>query len=149
VPAGARAKVSSSTITSWVSSQPGTPPNNPYLIYYDNPPSTTLTVSGNAAAASGDTVDIDCFYGSPTTMVKLAGGIPVQGGAFAPGPSEDLVRRMAARGAPGVGQSSWGPAVYGIVGSEAAAHELAGRMAGEGSVEVVRFDNGGARVEAA
>ena len=38
-------------------------------------------------------------------------------------------RRCWSAGAAGAGQSSWGPAVYGIVGSEAAARELAGRMA--------------------
>ena len=44
----------------------------------------------------------------------------VQGGTFAPGASADLVRRLREWGASGVGQSSWGPAVYGIVeGDEA------------------------------
>ena len=50
----------------------------------------------------------------------------------------------------GAGQSSWGPAVYGVVGSEAAGGELARHMlevvGGEGSVELVAFDNHGARV---
>jgi len=53
---------------------------------------------------------------------------PVQGGTFAPGPSEELVRRMAEWGAPGVGQSSWGPAVYGIVDGEDAGRRLAERV---------------------
>jgi beta-ribofuranosylaminobenzene 5'-phosphate synthase len=48
-----------------------------------------------------------------------------QGGIFAPGPTEQLVNDMAAWGAVGVGQSSWGPAVYGLVDSEEAAAELA------------------------
>ena len=75
--------ITSSTITSWISSQPGTPADNPYLIYYDNPPATTLTVSGTATAmSSSDTVDIDCFYGAPSTIVKLAAGVPVRSGAF-------------------------------------------------------------------
>ncbi len=52
----------------------------------------------------------------------------VQGGTFAPGPSEELVRRMAEWGASGVGQSSWGPAVYGIVDGEAAGLRLAERV---------------------
>src|SRR5207247_8287192 len=51
----------------------------------------------------------------------------VQGGTFAPGPSEELVRRMARWGAAGVGQSSWGPAVYGIVDGEEAGVGLADR----------------------
>jgi beta-ribofuranosylaminobenzene 5'-phosphate synthase len=51
-----------------------------------------------------------------------------QGGVFAPGPSERLVRDMAAWGAAGVGQSSWGPAVYGLVESELGARDLADRV---------------------
>jgi beta-ribofuranosylaminobenzene 5'-phosphate synthase len=51
-----------------------------------------------------------------------------QGGVFAPGPTERLVADMAAAGAPGVGQSSWGPAAYGLVESGAAASELAERV---------------------
>ena len=53
----------------------------------------------------------------------------VQGGTFAPGPSSDLVRRMTEWGASGVGQSSWGPAVYGIVDGDDAARRLADRVA--------------------
>jgi beta-RFAP synthase len=52
----------------------------------------------------------------------------VQGGAFARGPSEGLVRRLAEWGAVGVGQSSWGPAVYGIVEGEDAGVRLAERI---------------------
>lgn len=52
----------------------------------------------------------------------------VQGGTFAPGASADLVRLMTAWGAPGVGQSSWGPAVYGIVENEDASRRLADRV---------------------
>ncbi len=53
---------------------------------------------------------------------------PVQGGMFAPGPSEALVRRMVEWGAAGAGQSSWGPAVYGIVDGELEGHRLAERV---------------------
>ena len=57
-------------------------------------------------------------------------------------------RRAAGHGAAGAGQSSWGPAVYGVVGDEAAGRELARPMevvaGGEGSVELVSFDNRGA-----
>jgi beta-ribofuranosylaminobenzene 5'-phosphate synthase len=58
------------------------------------------------------------MFGRALTAIQAMTGrwfAPVQGGAFAPGPGEELVRRMAERGAAGVGQSSWGPAVYGIV----------------------------------
>lgn len=53
----------------------------------------------------------------------------VQGGAFAQGPSAELIARMSAWGAAGVGQSSWGPAVYGIVAGEDAAARLAEQVA--------------------
>jgi beta-ribofuranosylaminobenzene 5'-phosphate synthase len=51
-----------------------------------------------------------------------------QGGTFAPGPTEALVRQMDAWGAAGVGQSSWGPAVYGIVEDADAAGRLVARV---------------------
>lgn len=61
-PAAARATVTSSTITNWVSSQPGTPSNSPYLVSYDNSPATTMTVSGTAVGTGN--VDLACYYGS-------------------------------------------------------------------------------------
>ena len=73
----------------------------------------------------------------------------MQGGRFHPRAGA-LVEALLRSGAAGAGQSSWGPAVYGVVGSEAAGRELARRMElldGDGSVEVVAFDNRGARVE--
>jgi beta-RFAP synthase len=73
-----------------------------------------------------------------------------QGGAFAPGAGAELVRRMGEWGAAGVGQSSWGPAVYGIVAGDAAAAELAARVrevVGAGDVVYAGpFANSGARV---
>ena len=48
-----------------------------------------------------------------------------QGGIFAPGPTEQLIARMAGWGAHGVGQSSWGPAAYGLVENARAAAVLA------------------------
>lgn len=73
-----------------------------------------------------------------------------QGGVFAPGPTEKLVFDMAAWGAAGVGQSSWGPAAYGLVESEEAAIELAGRVrravGSAGSVFEGGFAHQGARV---
>ena len=77
---------------------------------------------------------------------------PVQGGAFAPGPSAELVRRMAEWGASGVGQSSWGPAVYGIVEGKDAGARIADRVraalerCGGGTVYDGAFRAGGARV---
>jgi beta-ribofuranosylaminobenzene 5'-phosphate synthase len=75
---------------------------------------------------------------------------PVQGGTFHPRAGA-LVEAMLRLGAAGAGQSSWGPAVYGVVGSEQEGQELARRLEPElgpgGRADVVRFDNRGARVE--
>jgi beta-ribofuranosylaminobenzene 5'-phosphate synthase len=74
--------------------------------------------------------DIEAFGGALSEIQEITGRwfAPVQGGAFAPGAGETLVRRMREWGAAGVGQSSWGPAVYGIVDGDDAAARLAGRV---------------------
>jgi beta-ribofuranosylaminobenzene 5'-phosphate synthase len=96
--------------------------------------------------------DVEEFGGALTRVQRLVGDAfaPVQGGRFHPRAGA-LVEALLRGGAAGAGQSSWGPAVYGVVGSEAAGRELARRMedvvGGAGSVEVVAFDNRGARVE--
>ena len=51
-----------------------------------------------------------------------------QGGMFAPGPSAEIIRLMRNGGAPGVGQSSWGPSVYAIVDGDDAAESLSARI---------------------
>jgi beta-ribofuranosylaminobenzene 5'-phosphate synthase len=96
--------------------------------------------------------DLEEFGAALTRVQQLVGEAfaAVQGGRFHPqaGP---LVEALLSGGAAGAGQSSWGPTVYGVVGSEAAGRELARRMedvvGGEGSVELVALDNRGARVE--
>ena len=96
--------------------------------------------------------DLDEFGAALTRVQELVGDsfAAVQGGRFHPRAS-GLVEALLRGGAAGAGQSSWGPAVYGVVGSEAAGRELVRRMEGsvdgEGSVELVTFDNRGARVE--
>jgi len=83
---------------------------------------------------------------------RITGGwfAPVQGGVFAPGETRDVVERLREGGAVGVGQSSWGPAVYGIVGDAVAARALADRVRGAlgpgGAVYEGAFSPTGARV---
>jgi hypothetical protein len=86
-PAAAQAAITSSSITSWVSSNSGSTANDPYLVSYDNLP-TTLTVSGTAVKEnSTDRVDVVCYYGSgPSSYVMLVTGITVTNGAFNTGP---------------------------------------------------------------
>jgi beta-ribofuranosylaminobenzene 5'-phosphate synthase len=98
--------------------------------------------------------ELEEFGAALTRVQQLVGDAfaPVQGGRFHP-QAAPLVEALLAAGAAGAGQSSWGPAAYGVVGSEAAGRELARRMedvVGDGgSVELVGFDNRGARVERA
>jgi beta-ribofuranosylaminobenzene 5'-phosphate synthase len=65
-----------------------------------------------------------------------------QGGVFAPGPTGRLVADMAAWGALGVGQSSWGPAAYGLVESAGKAAELARRVQDRLGAEGQVFEGG-------
>jgi beta-ribofuranosylaminobenzene 5'-phosphate synthase len=96
--------------------------------------------------------DLEEFGAALTRVQELVGDAfaTVQGGRFHPRAGA-VVEALLRNGAAGAGQSSWGPAVYGVVGSEAAGRELAGRMEsqldGDGSVDVVAFDNRGARVQ--
>jgi beta-RFAP synthase len=100
------------------------------------------------ALADGDLAG----FGRALTEVQRITGrwfASVQGGVYARGASETLVRCMSAWGAPGVGQSSWGPAVYGIVDGEDAARALAERvratLGGAGHVYEGAFREAGAR----
>jgi beta-ribofuranosylaminobenzene 5'-phosphate synthase len=96
--------------------------------------------------------DVTEFGAALTRIQRLVGEsfASVQGGVFHPhaAPVVDALLRL---GAAGAGQSSWGPAVYGLVGDERTGRELAqgleAELAGGGRVELVHFDNSGARVE--
>ncbi len=96
--------------------------------------------------------DLAAFGAALSEVQRVTGAwfAAAQGGAFAPGGSEHLVRRLAQWGALGVGQSSWGPAVYGLAGDEALASALAARalreMGNGGQVFAGGFAGGGARV---
>jgi beta-ribofuranosylaminobenzene 5'-phosphate synthase len=74
--------------------------------------------------------DLASFGDALSTVQRITGAwfAEQQGGIFAPGPTERLVADMAAWGAAGVGQSSWGPAAYGLVDSDGPARDLAQRV---------------------
>jgi beta-RFAP synthase len=96
--------------------------------------------------------DMPAFGRALSEIQRITGQwfAPMQGGTFAQGPSRDLVRRMADWGAAGVGQSSWGPAVYGIVEGDSAEADLARRvteaLGSSGLVYSGPFQATGARV---
>jgi beta-ribofuranosylaminobenzene 5'-phosphate synthase len=96
--------------------------------------------------------DLDSFGDALSAVQRITGSwfAPQQGGVFAPGPGAGLIRQMADWGAAGVGQSSWGPAVYGLVEGRDAARAMAERcrefLAGKGLVFEGGFAGTGARV---
>ena len=98
--------------------------------------------------------DLVEFGAALSRLQRLVGDAfaPVQGGTFHP-QAGALVDALLRLGAAGAGQSSWGPAVYGLVGSEQQGHEVVRGLESElgagGRAEFVRFDNRGARVEVA
>jgi len=96
--------------------------------------------------------DLAGFGAALGEVQRITGGwfAPAQGGVFAPGETGELVERLRAWGAVGVGQSSWGPAVYGIMGDQGASQALAERVRRAvglgGFVYEGGFSVGGARV---
>jgi beta-RFAP synthase len=96
--------------------------------------------------------DLEAFGSAISEIQEINGSwfAPAQGGPFAPGQTSELIARMAEWGAAGVGQSSWGPAVYGIVegadAAEALALEARELINGSGAVYVNEFAGTGARV---
>ena len=95
--------------------------------------------------------DIDEFGAALTQIQREVGSIfaAQQGGIFHPR-AAPLVDALHALGVGAVGQSSWGPSVYGIVDGPALAADVADRLraeAGPGTdVSVVDFDRRGARI---
>src|SRR5213083_2688777 len=96
--------------------------------------------------------DLTAFGAALTEVQRITGGwfAPAQGGVFAPGDTGELIERLRQWGAVGVGQSSWGPAVYGIAGDASASRALAERVRaiiGPGAaVYESGFSGAGARV---
>lgn len=96
--------------------------------------------------------DLVGFGTALTTVQRITGAwfAPEQGGIFAPGPTSIVIAKMLEWGAVGVGQSSWGPAVYGLVATETAGRTLAARvqdlLGNQGRVFEGGFANSGARL---
>lgn len=96
--------------------------------------------------------DVTEFGAALTRLQRLVGEsfAAAQGGVFHPR-AAPLVDALLRAGAAGAGQSSWGPAVYGIAGSleegRALAHRLTSEVGDTVLVEVVGFLNHGAKVD--
>jgi beta-RFAP synthase len=95
--------------------------------------------------------DLAAFGRGVTQVQRLVGEMfrPVQGDCFAHPRVAELVELLLAEGAAGAGQSSWGPAAYGLFQGEEAASRVAGRLqdrlAPRDQAFVARFSNRGAR----
>ena len=95
--------------------------------------------------------DIDEFGAALTDIQREIGSMFAarQGGVFHPR-AAPVVEALLALGVGAVGQSSWGPSVYGIVDEPERAADMADRLRGavgaETDVRVVDFDRAGARV---
>jgi beta-RFAP synthase len=96
--------------------------------------------------------DLSSFGDALSAVQRITGAwfAGQQGGIFAPGATGQLVTEMVEGGAVGVGQSSWGPAAYGLVASDEAAsalaHRVRTRLADRGLVFEGGFSPEGARV---
>lgn len=95
-------------------------------------------------------------FGDAVSEIDIRTGTffkPVQGGIYSEKSSYTIIRHMIESGAAGAGQSSWGPAVYGLV-HENEASLLAERMKDflerkniTGDVIITQARNRGARIE--
>jgi beta-RFAP synthase len=95
--------------------------------------------------------DLEAFGRGVTEVQELVGEMfrPVQGEMFAHPQVAAAIAALFDEGAAGAGQSSWGPAAYGLFGGEEAAGRAAERLrdhlAGRGHAFVTSFDNRGSR----
>lgn len=93
-------------------------------------------------------------FGAALTQVQRLVGecfSPIQGGQFGNPRSAELIEALLTWGAAGAGQSSWGPAVYGLADSEEQGRRLVRQarelLDGQGWVDLVGFDNQGVQVD--
>jgi beta-RFAP synthase len=98
--------------------------------------------------------DIESFGDALTTIQVVVGGYfaEVQGGTFSSSAAAQSIEFMKGCGAYGAGQSSWGPAVYGLVQGESQAKKLRSKVEaflqdGGGQVFVANTNNRGATIK--
>lgn len=97
--------------------------------------------------------DLPRFGAALTDLQRRVGDCfrELQGGRFAHPEVADLIEQLERSGAHGVGQSSWGPAVFALAAGDEQARQLADlaqdRLGPNGRVFATRFHNEGARYE--
>ncbi len=98
--------------------------------------------------------DSSCFGQAMTDIQCMVGDCfaSIQGGRFANPISEKIVNFMLSHGAAGIGQSSWGPTVYGLVEGKLPAQKLLQKVQsyinslGKGQAFLVQPQNHGAQI---
>ncbi len=97
--------------------------------------------------------DVEAFGAGVAELQRVVGDhfAPAQGGRFASPAVTKVLAACAERGIAGIGQSSWGPTGFAIVGSETEARRLAAGLSAAGlpsgiRLEIVRGRNHGAEV---
>jgi beta-RFAP synthase len=95
--------------------------------------------------------DIHSFGSALTDVQRMVGEVfrPVQGGVYASARLEKLAQTMLDAGAYGVGQSSWGPTIYGLVDAGGRADRVMKALRGElndGDVFTAEPRNTGANI---
>ncbi|WP_274628890.1 beta-ribofuranosylaminobenzene 5'-phosphate synthase family protein [Arvimicrobium flavum] len=95
-------------------------------------------------------------FGAAVTDIQMLVGAhfaPAQGGVFMSKRVEDVARRLAAVGAVGIGQSSWGPTGFAFAASQAEAAAMVasvGESDGAGlEIKIAQGRNSGARIASA
>ena len=77
--------------------------------------------------------DLETFGSALRQIQEITGGwfATAQGGTFAAGPTARVIAQLTEWGAVGVGQSSWGPAAYGVLDNEEALQRTLARVRAE------------------
>ena len=95
-------------------------------------------------------------FGEALTRIQVVVGdcfADVQGGTFSSSEAALTIKFMKTCGAYGVGQSSWGPAVYGLVNGDSQAKQLQCKVVdffnnnGGGQVFIANANNTGATIK--
>ncbi len=94
--------------------------------------------------------DFERFAESVSQYGQIAGSCfaPVQGGLFASPEIAKVAKQLTAAGALGVGQSSWGPTLFGMAPTAEIAAEIAStfRLLSDATIQIAAADNFGMRI---
>jgi beta-RFAP synthase len=108
-------------------------------------PAALLHLAETAISPAAARGDLDAFGEALHEFNRRAGEpfAAAQGGAYASAEIAALIAEVRGLGVRGVGQSSWGPTVFAVVGNHDAALSLVQRFRGRVAAHVTRISVGG------